>query len=94
MPSSTRPASQSTDILLSAKQFTLTVDISINPSEHVLYEGALSAIPIGRVDGGASYEFETPVTFLSCGRFELSATSFIPGQRAGVGHGQIRAFVK
>jgi trafficking protein particle complex subunit 9 len=70
------------------------MDISISPSEHVLYEGTLSAIPIGRIDGGASYEFEMPIAFLSCGRFDLSATSFIPGQQAGVGHGQIRAFVK
>ncbi|KAI0093921.1 TRAPP II complex [Irpex rosettiformis] len=79
---------------LSSKQFTLVLDMSISPSEHVLYEGVLSGIPIGRIEGRSSRKYEIPLTFVACGRFDVTATAYIPGQKNSAGHGQITVFVE
>lgn len=45
----------------------------MTPSEHLIYEGVLSHIPVGNLQPGQSLELETPLCFLSLGRFELRA---------------------
>lgn len=49
------------------------LDLSIDPSEHVIQEGISSGVPIGRVKGGETKEIETPLCFVACGRFEVGA---------------------
>lgn len=44
----------------------------MEPSEHIIYEGVLSAIPIGRLESGESNEVELAICFLSYGCFEIS----------------------
>ncbi|KAI0818742.1 transport protein Trs120 or TRAPPC9 TRAPP II complex subunit-domain-containing protein [Irpex lacteus] len=78
----------------SPKRFTLVLDVSVTPPEHVLYEGVLSGISIGHIDAGDSYEIEIPLTFVACGRFDVTARTYIPGQNSSAGHGQIGVFVK
>lgn len=65
----------------------------MEPPEHALYEGVLSDIPIGRLDIGTSQEVEIPVTFVACGRFELSAEVVIPEIRSRVGQARLKAVV-
>lgn len=77
-----------------AKQVTLVLDVTISPSDHVLYERVLSGIPVGHVNGGESYKLDIPLTFIACGRFEVIATARIPDQTSSAGHGHITAFVK
>ena len=51
---------------------TFSLNLLLDPIEHVLYEGLSSDIPIGRLRSRETVEFDTPVTFISCGRFEMS----------------------
>jgi len=50
-----------------------TLDLEITPSEHVIYEGALTDLPLGRLESGQSEEFQTSICFLASGHFEISA---------------------
>lgn len=77
-----------------AEQLVLTANLSIEPDEHVLYEGVLSKIPIGRLEGGETYDIEIPLTFMTCGRFELTCETFVLGSRCRVGQGQLWANVQ
>jgi trafficking protein particle complex subunit 9 len=60
--------------LLSAlvvQSLVLTADITVDPADHVLQEGVLSDVPIGRLETGGVHEFETPLCFVACGRFSV-----------------------
>lgn len=46
----------------------------MDPLEHVLYEGVLRDIPVGRLEEGETSDVSIPICFLSRGRFVLSAT--------------------
>ena len=61
----------------------LIVDLDMTPSEHVLFEGVLSNIPLGRLEPGASRFLETAVGFLSHGRFNIRAEVRILGAPRG-----------
>ena len=54
----------------------LTVTLSMEPAAHILFEGVLTDIPIGRLDATQSKVFELPISLVSCGRFEISADAF------------------
>lgn len=63
----------------------------MEPSEHVVHEGVLSELSIGRLESGESLKLDTAVCFLACGRFEISADvrafdSPRIDARAGIGH--------
>ncbi|GJE90813.1 TRAPP II complex [Phanerochaete sordida] len=58
---------------LSKTPRTFTVNFVLDPPQHILFEGVLSDIPVGRLASDEAYEFDTPVTFVACGRFELTA---------------------
>lgn len=69
----------------------------MSPSQHVIYQGALTDIPVGRLQTGATQEVELPMTFVSCGDFELHADvhAYNPSKDAiHVGQGCLRAFVE
>jgi hypothetical protein len=69
----------------------------MEPSEHIIYEGVLSDLPIGRLESGESREVETPLCFLSYGRFEvLAEIRILGGLRigSGAGIGQLIAIVQ
>ncbi|KAF5380960.1 hypothetical protein D9615_003973 [Tricholomella constricta] len=66
------------------------LDLEMEPSEHVVYEGILSELAIGRLESGESRQLDTAICFLAYGRFEISAEvrsfdSFRSDARAGIG---------
>ena len=50
-----------------------TINIRMEPTEHIVYWGVLTDIPLGRLESGACAEVEVPVCFLCFGRFEVKA---------------------
>ncbi|KAH9856984.1 TRAPP II complex [Lenzites betulinus] len=64
---------QTTITNLSPSELVLTLNLTMEPSDHVVYQGELRDIPIGRLGKGESYEVETPVAFVACGRFDFAA---------------------
>lgn len=82
---------------LSPSPLVLTVDLNLEPVEHVIFEGIASDIPIGRLQSGESGEVEMALCFLAYGRFEISARACILGAMHPdnrVGNGQLTAIVK
>jgi len=53
----------------------LTMDLTVNPAEHVVHDGMLSNVIVGRLEGGQTRSFEIPLCFLSLGQFEVTATA-------------------
>ena len=75
----------------------LTVNLSMDPASHILYEGVLADIPIGRLATTQSKVFELPVSFVSCGRFEISVDAFhfeSSRKKSRQARGQLRAAVR
>lgn len=80
-----------------ASPLTLTVDLTMEPSEHVIYEGVLGDIPIGQLKSGASYEVETAISFLTYGRFDIGAEvriAGVPRHERSAGKGELKAVIK
>lgn len=50
-----------------------TLDYEANPSEHLVFEGVLTELPVGRLESGESREIVSSLCFLACGRFEILA---------------------
>jgi trafficking protein particle complex subunit 9 len=50
-----------------------TVDLEAEPVEHVVHEGVLTDMAIGRLEGGESREVETALCFIAYGYFEIFA---------------------
>ncbi|KAF8201813.1 transport protein particle complex subunit, partial [Pholiota molesta] len=50
-----------------------TLDYEANPSEHLVFEGVLTDLPVGRLESGESREIVSSLCFLACGRFEILA---------------------
>jgi len=66
------------------------INLLLSPEEHILYEGMLTGIPLGKVNCGQSRVIEVPICFLCMGQFEVGAEARILGivgesGRAGIG---------
>jgi trafficking protein particle complex subunit 9 len=75
----------------------LTADTTVDPADHVLQEGALSDIPIGRLESGEVRELETPLCFVACGRFHVQVEAWAissPMSHAKVGSATLKAIVR
>jgi len=75
----------------------LTANLFFEPLKHVIFHGTSMNIPIGRIEGGHEGELQTPVCFVSCGKFELRAEIhvFDASQDEGIiGKGRLVAIVK
>ena len=71
----------------------LTLNIELDPEAHVVTQGELLDIPIGRLAKGESHEVETPLAFIASGRFTFSAEVWALGrspESSLVGHGKMR----
>lgn len=71
--------------------------MDLDPLQHILAEGVLSDIPVGRLGSDEIYEFDTPITFVSCGRFEISGVIRDPGYSGDsdrLGRGLLKAMVR
>jgi hypothetical protein len=74
------------------------MSLSLSPSEHVLYEGVLSDVPVGRLESGKAREIEMGICFVSEGRFELHAEVRVVGcdvdEDAKAGEGDLCVLVR
>ncbi|KAK0459779.1 TRAPP II complex [Desarmillaria tabescens] len=61
---------------------TLSLDLVMEPSEHVIYEGVLNDIPVGQLEGGTSFDITIPLCFLAYGRFTIWAAANTFGGKA------------
>ncbi|KAG1715705.1 hypothetical protein ID866_1468 [Astraeus odoratus] len=59
----------------------IMINLSLSPEDHVLFEGTLTDIPLGRIDSGKSKNVDVPLCFLCAGQFEVSAEA----RKVGVG---------
>ncbi|KAH9901034.1 TRAPP II complex [Cubamyces lactineus] len=78
---------------LSPSELLLTLNLTLEPSDHVVYQGELLDIPIGRLARGEAHEVETPVAFVACGHFDFAAEVRAVGRPRDsslVGHGKMR----
>ncbi|KAF8654133.1 hypothetical protein AX16_003664 [Volvariella volvacea WC 439] len=58
---------------MSQSVIVLTLDLTIEPVEHVVHEGVLNGLPVGRLEPGSRVVREVPVCFLARGQFEVIA---------------------
>lgn len=74
----------------------LVANLSLEPAQHIIYQGVLADIPLGRLTPGESSETELPIAFLARGRFDILSdiralnTADAPGS---MGRGDLRAVV-
>lgn len=73
-----------------ASDLVLTLNLDLEPPEHVVSQGELVDIAVGRLAKGKTREVETPLAFIACGRFDFSAEVWALGSTAPVGHGKMR----
>ena len=76
-----------------ASDLVLTLNLELDPAQHVVYQGELADISVGRLAKGETHEMETPLAFIACGRFDFSAEVWALGRTHGsalVGHGKMR----
>lgn len=77
-----------------ATPLSLIADLSFDPAQHVIYEGVLVDVPVGRLESGESREFEVLVSFVASGRFSLRSDIRVLGEaRGGVWRGELNAIV-
>ena len=78
-----------------ATTLVATLDIALEPAQHIVFEGVSSNIPLTKLAEGESYEVEVPITFVSLGHFDLSAQVRRLGNAVGIaGRGQLSAIVQ
>ncbi|KAF8636691.1 hypothetical protein AX17_003496 [Amanita inopinata Kibby_2008] len=58
---------------LSTSPNVFSMDLKLEPSEHVLYQGILENIPVGRLEPNESREIDTGICFLTYGHFQVLA---------------------
>ncbi|KAJ7046805.1 TRAPP II complex [Mycena alexandri] len=81
-----------TNLSLTSQVFT--VDFDLQSSQHIIFEGLLRDVPIGRLESGESCEVETGLCFLAYGRFEISAEAKVVGSSESKGTGRLTAMVR
>jgi hypothetical protein len=60
-------------------ELVFTADLSMEPAEHVIAEGVVTGMPIGRLQSGDSKDIELALCFLCFGRFDIRAEVRILG---------------
>ncbi|KAG7092479.1 hypothetical protein E1B28_008831 [Marasmius oreades] len=64
---------------MSRTPHALTVNIHVEPTEHMIHDGALSEIPVGTLGKNESQEIDVGICFLSHGRFDINAVAKVVG---------------
>ncbi|KAG6376171.1 TRAPP II complex [Boletus reticuloceps] len=75
----------------------MMLDVSTSPEEHVLLQGSLTDIALGRVESGQSRIVEVPLCFLSVGYFEIAVEARqlgVAGEKRRTGVARLWARVK
>lgn len=63
----------------SLSSLTMALDLFFDPAEHVLSEGVLSNIAVGKLESEETRAVEVPLCFLCVGRFEIGAEVRVMG---------------
>ncbi|KAJ6630827.1 TRAPP II complex [Mycena sp. CBHHK59/15] len=79
---------------LSLTSLVFTVDFDFQSSQHIIYEGLLRDVPVGRLESGESREVETGLCFLAYGRYEISGEAKVVGLAESKGMGRLTAIVR
>ncbi|KAJ7219315.1 TRAPP II complex [Mycena pura] len=79
---------------LSLTSLMFTVDLDLQSSPDVIFEGHLREVPVGRLESGESREIETGLCFLAFGRYEISAEAKVGGSSECKGTGRLAALVR
>ncbi|KAJ7632643.1 transport protein Trs120 or TRAPPC9 TRAPP II complex subunit-domain-containing protein [Roridomyces roridus] len=79
---------------LSLTSLVFNVDFDLKPSQHIIFEGLLRQVAIGRLESGESREIDTGLCFLAHGRYEISAEAKVVGSSDSKGRGQLTAIVR
>lgn len=75
----------------------LVLTVNTDPPEHIIYDGVLSDIPIGRLESNESRSVDIVICFLAEGQFDVSSQLRIVGvahEDSAAGIGQVRAIVR
>lgn len=75
----------------------MSLSITIEPSEHVLYDGVLSGIPVGRLHSSEQSVIEVGMSFIAEGQFTVQAQAFTMvenGLRTSAGIGETTVVVR
>ncbi|PFH54333.1 hypothetical protein AMATHDRAFT_72835 [Amanita thiersii Skay4041] len=79
---------------LSPSPAVFVIDFRLEPSEHVIYEGTLQDVPVGRLVSGDSKDVEVVICFLALGNYEIFAEAKLAGDqgatKAGVGYLKVK----
>ncbi|KAJ4487929.1 TRAPP II complex [Lentinula aciculospora] len=80
---------------LTKSTLVFTLDVNIDPREHVIHDGVLCDIPVGRLEVKESREVEVAICFLCHGRFEILASARVleSGTSSGTGSARLIAMV-
>jgi trafficking protein particle complex subunit 9 len=78
---------------LTNSAFVFTLDVDVEPREHVIFDGVLYDMPIGRLHAKESREVEVAVCFLCHGRFEVFASARVPDIASSAGSARLIAMV-
>ena len=79
------------------RPLVLTLDLSAEPADYIIYEGTLAEVPVGRLAPGESRVVEMPLSFVSCGHFQLGVEVRELGARPDegrVGFGMLKAVIE
>ncbi|CCM02371.1 uncharacterized protein FIBRA_04466 [Fibroporia radiculosa] len=82
---------------MSPLELVLTLNLTLDPAQHVIHQGTLVDIPVGRLAQAESRETEIPIIFVSAGQFNFTSDVYAitdPIQSGKVGRGQLRTAVK
>ncbi|TFK54866.1 hypothetical protein OE88DRAFT_1653405 [Heliocybe sulcata] len=82
---------------LSDVPLSLTLDLAIDPADHVIHEGILTAVPIGLLEPNESYDVDTAVCFVCGGSFSIGATIRTlgaPPNAGNIGSGDLTALAR
>jgi len=77
------------EMYFTASAGVFVMNLNMEPSDDILYEGVIQDVPLGRLEPGASREIDTIVCFLAHGYFEVLAEVRLveAGQvKAGIGY--------
>ena len=80
-----------------AQPLALTLDLNVEPSEYILFDGSLTDVPLGRLAPGSHAKAELAVCFMACGRFILEGSVRLmgaPPDEARVGLGTLQVLVE
>ncbi|TDL27497.1 hypothetical protein BD410DRAFT_762504 [Rickenella mellea] len=82
---------------LSASSIAMTLSLGLTPSEHVIYNGDISNIPVGRLDGGSSKDIVTVLCFTAEGRYDITSQAWMSDgtlDRTWVGEGVVQVIAR